>query len=393
MTESNPTKILFVDDEPDVELLMRQKFRRDLKSNKYDFYFALNGVEALKILEANKDIWLVISDINMPTMDGLTLLKEINQHHPTVITMIVSAYGDMSNIRKAMNLGAFDFVTKPINFEDFNTTIEKTLNHINQLLKSHETSERLENILVELNIASDIQQAILPKDFINDANINLHADMRAAKHIGGDFYDFFYLDKSKNLLGLVIADVSGKGIPAAMFMTVTRTLIRAKAPEHINSPGSCLTEVNKILEADNPNMMFVTVFYAILDITTGKLTYCNAGHNPPVIIHQDGTQTILDEAHGMAIAVSELQYQENTFQLIPEDMLFMYTDGVTEAENSQGAFFSDQRLFNFLAVQQNLAASDLVHRIEEEVNKFVAGYIQSDDITMLTCKYSGTKQS
>jgi sigma-B regulation protein RsbU (phosphoserine phosphatase) len=393
MSTAKPTKILFVDDEPDIEVLMKQKFRRDIKSGKFEFHFAQNGFKALEKLNTVEEIWLVVSDINMPEMDGLTLLKEINVKHPNVIAVIVSAYGDMSNIRQAMNLGAFDFVTKPINFDDFNKTIEKTMRHIEHLLKSSETTDRLESILVELNVAANIQHSILPKDFIDDKYVQLYADMRAAKHIGGDFYDFFYLDKEQNQLAIIIADVSGKGIPAALFMTVTRTLIHAKAPEFPNSPGKCLAEVNSILEADNENMMFVTMFYAILNKKTGELIYSNGGHNPPYITHANGSQTILNQTHGMALGVDECNYKESTTTLNYNDVLFLYTDGVTEAENINSECYGEERLVPILVEQHNLAAKDLVLKIEEEINKFAVGHIQSDDITTLACKYLGGKHN
>ncbi|HRE32468.1 MAG TPA: response regulator, partial [Candidatus Berkiella sp.] len=200
------TKILIVDDEPDVEVLMKQRFRRQIRESKFELFFAHNGIEALDQLNKDLEIRLVISDINMPEMDGLTLLRNINEKFPTVIPIIVSAYGDMNNIRAAMNLGAFDFVTKPINFDDLNVTIDKTLTHIQNLLDAQKTRTRLDGILHELNVASEIQQSILPRNFISDNNIEMFAKMAAAKEIGGDFYDFFWLDDAKSKLAIVIAD-------------------------------------------------------------------------------------------------------------------------------------------------------------------------------------------
>ena len=150
--ENTETKLLIVDDEPDVEVLMTQRFRRQIREKKFLLFFARNGIQALEVLAKEPDIRLVISDINMPEMDGLTLLRNINEKFPNVIPIIVSAYGDMNNIRAAMNLGAFDFVTKPINFEDLNVTIDKTLGHIQNLLNAEKTKTKLEGILHELNV-------------------------------------------------------------------------------------------------------------------------------------------------------------------------------------------------------------------------------------------------
>lgn len=384
----NCTKILIVDDEPDVEVLMKQRFRRQIRENKFELFFAHNGIEALEQLKKDPHIRLVISDINMPEMDGLTLLRNINEKFPAVIPIIVSAYGDMNNIRAAMNLGAFDFVTKPINFDDLNVTIDKTLVHIQNLLSAQKTRSRLDSILHELNVASEIQQSILPRNFISDNDIDLFANMAAAKEIGGDFYDFFWLNDEKSKLAIVIADVSGKGVPAALFMTVSRTLIRAHAYNHLESPGTCLTKVNAALQKDNTNVMFVTTFYAILDIKTGVLTYTNAGHNPVHIIRKNGKVETMTKIHGMALAVMEdLVYKEDQLSLNPGDILFLYTDGVNEAENIQGAQFGNDKLISSLDQYRNLAASELINTMRSDIVTFANGCPQSDDITMLAIRY------
>lgn len=388
--QANGSRILFVDDEPDVEVLMKQRFRKQIKEKRFTLLFAHNGIEALDILSKEPEIRLVVSDINMPEMDGLTLLKEINEKFPNVIPIIVSAYGDMNNIRAAMNLGAFDFVTKPINFDDLNLTIEKTLFHVQRLLEAQSTKSRLESILHELNVASQIQQSILPRDFIKNEQIDMYAQMIAAKEIGGDFYDFFWLDDEKTKLALVIADVSGKGVPAALFMTVTRTLLRANATIYMGNTGECLSRMNTTLQRDNTNMMFVTAFYAILDTKTGVLTYSNAGHNPPHIIRKDGSIENISKSHGMALGVSDdIQYTQDEITLNPGDLLYLFTDGVTEAENGTGALFGEQKLTSSLASYHNLSANELINTIRSDLTNYAAGTPQSDDITMLAIRLIG----
>lgn len=393
-TELLESRILIVDDEPDVEVLMKQRFRKQVREKKFNLSFAKNGIEALEILTNEPDIRLVISDINMPEMDGLTLLKNINERFPNVIPIIVSAYGDMNNIRAAMNLGAFDFVTKPINFEDLTVTIDKTIYHIQRLLDAQKTKNRLDGILHELNVASEIQQSILPRNFIKDNNIEMFAKMIAAKEIGGDFYDFFWLDDQKTKLALVIADVSGKGVPAALFMTVTRTLIRANAYLHISNPGDCLSKVNASLQKDNTNVMFVTTFYGILDLKTGDFIYSNAGHNPPHVLRKGANLETINKAHGMALGVMEdIKYGFDKITLNPFDVLFLFTDGVTEAENASGTLFSDDHLKELLVKYQDLAAGELVNTIRTEVTNYAAGTPQSDDITILAIRYLAPKQT
>lgn len=379
-------KILIVDDEPDVELLMKQRFRRQIKENEFTLFFAHNGIEALDTLSKDSEIRMVISDINMPEMDGLTLLDNIQKEYPDVMAIIVSAYGDMNNIRTAMNRGAFDFVTKPINFEDLTTTINKTLDHIQQLLSAEKTKNKLEGILYELNIAKDIQQSILPKEYINNDTLQVHAKMTAAKEVGGDFYDFFWI--SEDEIGLVVADVSGKGVPAALFMTVSRTLIRAHATDKM-SPGKCLEKVNLLLEKSNSNNMFVTTFYGIFNIRTGKFIYSNGGHNPPVLVC-DGEISMLPTTKDMALGILPLDhFEENTIELKKNNLLYLYTDGVTEAMNVEDKCFGEQALQVVLKNNQGLSAEETIDKVEEELKKFTMGADQSDDITMLAIRYLG----
>jgi sigma-B regulation protein RsbU (phosphoserine phosphatase) len=382
-----PSKLLIVDDEPDVEVLMKQRFRKQIREKRFTLFFAENGIEALKILAAEKDIRLVISDINMPEMDGLTLLKNISEQFPDVIPIIVSAYGDMDNIRAAMNLGAFDFVTKPINFDDLNVTIDKTIGHIGKLMESEQDKLRLKGILHELNVASEIQQSILPKKFINDPSLSLYAKMTAAKQIGGDFYDFFWLDDTH--LGFLIADVSGKGVPAALFMTVSRTLIRTHAFND-ESPGQALASANEMLEKDNTGMMFVTAFYAVLDITTGKMKYANGGHNPPYLVRPGKNAEIIPTTGNPALGVVNLdEFINKEIQLEPNDLVFLYTDGVTEATNMNEEYYSDQKLADDLTEYRDLAVDELITTLGSDIKKFAADCPQSDDITMLAIRYLG----
>jgi sigma-B regulation protein RsbU (phosphoserine phosphatase) len=380
-------KILIVDDEPDVELLMKQRFRRQLKENEFTLFFAHNGIEALEILSKDPGIRIVISDINMPEMDGLTLLDNIQKEYPDVMAIIVSAYGDMNNIRTAMNRGAFDFVTKPINFDDLTTTINKTLDHLQQLLTAEKTKNKLESILFELNVANDIQQSILPKEFIDNNVLQLHAKMRPAKEVGGDFYDFFWITPEE--IALVIADVSGKGVPAALFMTVSRTLIRAHATEKI-SPAKCLEIVNRLLEKSNSNNMFVTTFYGILNTKSGCFNYANAGHNPPILISSAQT-SFLPTTKGMALGIVPLDhFEENTIQLKKNDLLYLYTDGVTEAMSREEKCFGEQALQNVLQNSPGLGARQTIEKVEEELKEFTLDAEQSDDITMLAIRYLGS---
>ena len=382
-------KILSVDDEAPLELLMRQYFRRKIRSGEYEFFFAHNGLEALAILYNHPDIEIILSDINMPEMDGLTLLAKVNEmRNPALRVIMVSAYGDMKNIRQAMNNGAFDFATKPIDMDDLAVTIEKAREQIEYVRQSQKEHSQLVSLKNDLNVASDIQQYILPRVFPpfpeDSAYVDIAASMQAAKDIGGDFYDFFRLDNDH--IALVIADVCGKGIPAALFMAVSRTLIRAKGMQGA-SAAECLMESNHLLASYSVNQMFVTVFYAIYNIRTGEITYCNAGHNPPLIMRADGNIEELPLSKNIVLGIyDEMEFTENKIQLQPGETMLMFTDGVNEAANAQYEEFGMERLTEILHGVSAGSCQQMIDSVKEALTSFAAGAEQSDDITMLAVK-------
>ena len=382
-------KILSVDDEAPLELLMKQYFRRKIRNGEYEFYFAHNGLEALAILYQNPDIEIILSDINMPEMDGLTLLAKVNEmRNPALRVIMVSAYGDMKNIRQAMNNGAFDFATKPIDMDDLNVTIEKAIEQIKFVHESQKEHSQLESLKKDLTTARDIQQYILPQvfpPFPEDSDkLDIYATMQAAKDIGGDFYDFFRIDDDH--IALVIADVCGKGIPAALFMAVSRTIIRSKGASGV-STAECITSSNRLLAAYSIDGMFLTAFYAIYNTKTGVVTYCNAGHNPPHLLKANGTVEELPMSGNIIIgAFEDLEYKENTLQLEHGDTLVMFTDGVTEAMSPTFEEYGEGRLDNVLG---QLAAADcqkIIESVKADITTFVEDAEQSDDITMLVLK-------
>ena len=381
-------KILVVDDEPDVEPLVLQRMRRDIRPRKYEFVFAHNGVEAVELLNKDEDIDMVISDINMPQMDGLTLLEQISEINPNIRSIIVSAYGDMKNIRTAMNRGAFDFVTKPLDFGDLRVTIERTLRHMEEWREALSSRDKLVALQNELDVASGIQQSILPTVFPSRNDYQIYASMEPARNVGGDFFDVVRLEG--NRVGLAIADVSDKGVPAALFMMSSRTWMKGAAissPE----PGTVLGEVNALLHEDNETQMFVTVLYAVYDPETGEFTYASGGHDAPLLVHPDGSSELLPLTGGIALGiVSDLAYGQNSVVLDHGDTLVLYTDGVTEAMNGEGEQFGIERLHKVFSDRAPKDANEAAHKIFEAVNTFADGAAQSDDITCLTLRRSET---
>ncbi len=382
-------KILSVDDENDLELLLTQYFRRKIRNGEYEFFFAHNGLEALQVLLKHPDISIILSDINMPEMDGLTLLAKINEMRiPSLKCIMVSAYGDMDNIRQAMNAGAFDFATKPIDLDDLQRTIDKAEEQIEYIRSAQKEHAQLVDIQSDLSVAQEIQHAILPRSFdlkVPDADkVNIYASMVAAKDVGGDFYDFFPIDDHR--MGFTIADVSGKGVPAAIFMAVSRTLIKATGLQD-KPTNQCMSTVNDILCDESVGSMFVTVFYGIYDIQTGLITFTNAGHNPPYILKADGEVKVLMSPCNLVLgAISDMTFSSDTVQLEPGDAIYLFTDGVTEAENGNHDQFGEARLEEALAECKGKDSQHIVETINEKVKAFIDGAPQSDDITQLVIR-------
>jgi sigma-B regulation protein RsbU (phosphoserine phosphatase) len=384
-------KILVVDDEADLEVLIRQKFRKQIRENEYDFTFAQNGVEALSKIADQPDIGLVLSDINMPEMDGLTLLHRINElKNPALKAVIVSAYGDMDNIRIAMNRGAFDFLTKPIDFNDLETTIAKTLEQLAVLRQATKDREQLLSVRNDLNTAARIQQSILPQTFPpfpDRSEFDIYAQMTPAKEVGGDFYDFFFIDHDR--LAFVIGDVSGKGVPAAIFMAVSRTLLKAIATQVVN-PGESLRRINSMLIPESSGRMFVTIFYGVLNTRTGEVQFSFGGHNPPYIKRKEGPIERINHESGFLLGMlDDMEYDVHKIMLHPGDTMLLYTDGVTEAMNGNNELFEESRLENSLKRLNGSPLKDMLDGIQADLMQFASGAPQADDITMLALQYRG----
>ncbi|MET1114150.1 MAG: PP2C family protein-serine/threonine phosphatase [Comamonas sp.] len=268
----------------------------------------------------------------------------------------------------------------------------RLLKLLREVQASVQTQAMLASLKQELEIAREMQLSILPRQTPNRREVEIAPSMIPAKEIGGDFYDYFALDEDH--LALVIADVSGKGVPAAFFMAISRTLLKSNAL-FLRAPGATIAALNDQLCLENDQMMFVTVFYAVLQLSTGQLTYVNAGHNPPLLLQRGGAQ-FFPKGRNMGLAVMDGQhYHEGTLQLEPGDILLLYTDGVTEATNAQGALLGDARLLEVVQAfsarpGQRGPTRQLTEHIVDEVRRFEAGAAQADDITVVALTYRGT---
>lgn len=245
------------------------------------------------------------------------------------------------------------------------------------------TAER-ERYVKELEIARDIQRSFLPRTWPQIAGVELAAVNLPARHVGGDFYDFIPLADGR--LGMVVADVSDKGVPAALFMALSRSLIRAYSIDG-DDVLTALQQANAFIAAENESVMFVTLFYAVLDPRTMKLSYINAGHNPPILLGRDVHRTLMLEAKGIALGViDEISLEEHEVQLEPGDTLVLYTDGVTEAMDVDREQFGEGRLRAVMEAHQDISAEALMEEINRAVVAFTRGEPQSDDITLMVAK-------
>lgn len=279
-------------------------------------------------------------------------------------------------------------------FETMHQEIDRTslaLNHQMDTIRQM-TSEK-ERINTEMNLARDIQASMLPMIFPpypERTEFDIYASMTPAKEVGGDFYDFFLIDSDH--LGLVIADVSGKGIPAALFMMVSKTLIKNQMMSGCD-PATALERVNLQLCERNSARMFVTVWAAVLELSTGKGLACNAGHENPVLRHSGGDFEMLRYKHGLFAGVSKkAKYQNREFELGPGDCIFVYTDGVPEANNAAQEMFGEDRLVATLNQTPEAFPGELIRCMRNAVDRFAGGTEQFDDITMLCMKYLGRQE-
>jgi serine phosphatase RsbU (regulator of sigma subunit) len=270
----------------------------------------------------------------------------------------------------------------------FNKMTESLKVYIKNLQQTTAAKERIES---ELNIAREIQLSILPKifpPFTGMPELDLFAVLQSAREVGGDLYDFFAIDDDH--FCFVIGDVSGKGVPASLFMAVTKTLFKATAVKD-TPPEVVLDRVNNELSKGNEKAMFVTAFFAILNTKTGVVEFANGGHNPPVILRRDGSVQYLRQTGGTVVGAMEgMEFERGTLTLAPGDRFFLYTDGVTEAMDENKVLFSDERLLRELKLLAGLPLKDVLNRLLALLVEYSRGD-QSDDITMMLLEYQGPK--
>ena len=268
--------------------------------------------------------------------------------------------------------------------DSFETMRKDLKDYLEKLRQATAEKERIES---EIHIARSIQMSLLPKRVPQSREFDLCAMLEPARQVGGDLYDCFMIDDQN--ICLVIADAAGKGVPAALFMAVTRTYLKALSWE-AHSPAETLFRLNNELAHGNDGCMFVTLFYAVIHLATGECRYASAGHNSPFIMQSDGKVTLVPRSKGAILgAVKGLPYEEGMFTMQSGEMLYLYTDGITEAMNSAGELYGEGRAIEELKACKEMTCQETLDTMRASVEQFVDGAAQSDDITQLAFRYMG----
>ena len=350
---------------------------------------ALNEAEAIfnESLDRSKQtiIILILAVLILGSTAALTVSKRIVRPLERMTQKVRSLGGKNLQFQMEDEYRTGDEIE--VLAESFAALSSKTLQYVDQVKRV--TAEK-ERIGAELTMANAIQRSQLPRlfpPFPNRHEFNLFATMKPAKEVGGDFYDFFMVDHDH--VALVMADVSGKGVPAALFMMVTRMLIKSRLQSG-ESPSEALTNVNRQLCESNELGFFVTAWLAVLEISTGKGVAVNAGHEHPALRRSGGQYELVLYRHSLALAALDgVQFRQHEFQLYPGDSFFVYTDGVTEATSSEKELFGTDRMLEALNKAPDAEPEEILANVMGEINRFMDGEDQFDDITMLCLKYNG----
>ena len=377
-------KTLVIDDDPAFVDLCRDGLAALEGAEAHRFVFAADDAEALALMQSEPDLDLAAVSLDSPRISGMQVFKALTATRLRVPRIAITGSLDMTKVRRAIRDGAVDFLIKPVAAEELLETLDKVYADCEARRQAWRTEAQLSAIRREINIAGELQKRIIPDQFPRHAGIDIAAHIAPAKGMSGDFYDVFEIAPGR--IGIVVADVAGKGIPAAFYMAVARTLLRATAMRG-DAPAAVLAQVNRLLCRHDFPGMFASVFYGVLDTASWELVFANAGHLPPYWIHADGPVEPLAACDGVVLGVVEgLPYEQGAIRLGPGDALFFYTDGLTEAFDVARNQLTEERLVAWLSANRDHTAHALAHEVFALVKDFTQGAEQSDDITSLAIK-------
>jgi sigma-B regulation protein RsbU (phosphoserine phosphatase) len=367
--------ILIIDDiQENIDLLSRY-----LEREGHTVVQALSASAAFSLMEEH-GFDIIMCDLMMPEVDGMAFLHKTKglAKYQDIPILMISALDEVEAVAEAIEAGAEDYLLKP-----FNRTLLRARIHACLEKKTWRDREKhyLQLLRNDLSAAAQLQESVLPQAFGFHPQADLVAFIKPAAEVGGDFYDYFWISPTQ--LAVLVADVSGKGLTGAFFMAMARTLIKAYARFHPD-PCKCLEIVNAILAENNEQMMFVTLFYAIWDLSTHQLTYINAGHCPAILLKEAGSYELLDRHGGLPLGVTNnAQYHSDIADFPPMSQLILYTDGINEAMDDQGNQYGYTRLYELCQKWRKEPLEDKINTIIQAVRAFAGEAEQSDDITCL----------
>ena len=346
-----------------------------------------SGYALIDYIKTNKPD-LILLDIKMPGLDGFETMRRIQEQmapSEKIPVIFLTADDSQDAETQGLALGAMDFIKKPFIPDVLVLRVRHTIDLVRLQRDLEQENERIRS---ELAMASRIQAAMLPgifPAFPERKEFDIYASMDPVRRVGGDFYDFFFVDRDR--LCLLIADVSGKGIPAALFMMASKIILADNAKSG-KSPAQILQDTNEAICSNNPEGMFVTVWLGILDITTGVLTTANAGHEYPALMHAGGQFELFRDKHGLVVGgMPGMKYHEHSLQMHPGSKLFVYTDGVPEATDAENALFGTNRMLQALNAHAYDTPKEILRGVRLAVNEFVSDMEQFDDLTMMCLEY------
>lgn len=372
-----PGDVLIVDDTPDNLRLLSQM----LSEQGYGVRAVASGSRALASVRAAPPD-LILLDIKMPGMNGYEVCERLKADERTrdIPIIFISSLDAIQDKVKAFTAGGVDYVTKPFQLEEVLARVET---HLALRKLQQQLQDANKKMKQELALAGEVQASFLPIELPDTPGWQLAATLEPARETSGDFYDIIVLPNGR--LGILVADVVDKGVGAALYMALSRTLIRTYAAEYPEQPELALSAVNRRIVADTYANQFVTVFYGTLDLVTGTLTYCNAGHNPPILLSAEEEDAVqLLSRTGMALGVVEdAVWEQGIVQLAHGDVVVLYTDGVTDAQDQQGTFFGKERLQEVARANLFRSAQEVQEALIAEVHGFVGDAPRFDDLALM----------
>jgi sigma-B regulation protein RsbU (phosphoserine phosphatase) len=383
MKESQPNlrpEILIVDDTTANLRLLSQM----LSSNGYQVRAVTSGERALASIEITAPS-LILLDIKMPIMDGYEVCRRLKSSEKTrdIPVIFISALNEIEDKVKAFKAGAVDYITKPFQLEE---VLARTETHLALRQLQRQLQEANLKFEKELALAGRTQASFLPSRLPNVRGWNFSAKLCPARETSGDFFDVFRLPTG--LIGILIADVVDKGVGAALFMALSYSLLRSYAAEYPQDPSRILAAVNQHILQDTETDQFVTVFFAVLDPTDGRIIYANAGQDPPLLVIGPAEQEVTKlEGTGIPLGVlGETRWKEKDIMMEPGDMLVLYTDGITDAQDDRGNFFGKTRLENAVKIRIDQSAEAVRDGILADVSAFSGDAVQFDDMALVIVK-------